>query len=256
MRSVSTATLVRALAVVVVVLGLVVGAAGVVSMLTVNRLLSAFGGSETASSVERSLASAEEAIEESRAALTDVEKLAGSVSASTADAAEVIHGAATLTSERIPDTLRDVEATMPALIEAGAAIDSTLRALSLFGVGYDPGTPFDEALIELDRGLDGLPEQIEAQGTLLAALGDQLGTVGAETDAVATRISVINDSLLETGQATAEMAAAAGSLQGVATALGPAAVTLEMLFVALALLAMAAGVVLWSLARRMDPPAG
>jgi hypothetical protein len=253
MASVRTPTLVRALAVVVLILGLVVGATGVLVMASVDRFVAAFSGTESLSSVERSLRSADGALEDTLLALSDVERLADGVSSSSTDAAQVVAGAGTLTAERIPETLRDIESAMPALIEAAAAVDGTLRALSLLGVQYDPATPFDEALIELDDGLEGLPEQIEGQGLLLAGLGEHLETVGAQTDAVAGRIAAVNEALVETKESTADLAATAERLRTVSASVGPGSIVLQVLFGLLAALSVAAAVVLWIIARRMEP---
>ena len=256
MASVRTPTLVRALAIVVLVLGLVVGATGVMVMASVDRFVAAFSGTESLSSMERSLRAAEGALDDTLLALSDIETLAGGVSSSSTDAAEVVAGAGTLTAKRIPDTLRDVESAMPALIEAAGAVDSTLRALSLFGVQYDPATPFDQALVELDDGLEGLPEQIESQGRLLAGLADHLETVSGQTDAVAGRIAEVNEALVEARASTASLADSAGRLRTVSASVGPGSVVLQVLFGVLAVLSVAAGVVLWALARRLEPAGG
>jgi hypothetical protein len=253
--AIRSASLVRVLAVLVLLLGLVIGGAGVLAMLTLDRVVDAFGGTGTSSTVEQSLRSADQALEQTRLALGDVERLAGSVAMSSERAAEVVAGAGELTAGRIPDTLRDIESAMPSLIEAGAAIDGTLRALSLFGVEYDPGTPFDEALIELDEGLDGLPEQIEAQGELLGGVGAHLEQVGSETDAVSARVAEVNEALAETEEATGRLATIASRLHGVTRAVGPGAIALQVLFGVLGLLSVAIAVVLWGIARRIDVPA-
>lgn len=244
--------MVRVLAALVLLLGVVVGTLGVLATVSLGRFVDAIGGEQAASSLEASLRSASTAIGGTRLALEDLESLAGSVSSSSEDAAAVAAGAGELTAERIPDTLRDIESTMPSLIEAGAAIDGTLRALSVFGVRYDPATPFDEALVELDDGLEGLPEQIEVQGELLLGMADHLDEVGSETAAVAERMGTVNDALDETEQATIRLSATAGQLRGVGEAIGPGAVVFQVLFGLLAVLSVLTAAVLWGMARRLD----
>ena len=68
------------------------------------------------------------------------------------------------------DLQADIEAlrgSMPAAIQAAGAIDDTLRALSFFGVDYDPDEPFDVSLMAVEAALADLPSQLSAQaGTI------------------------------------------------------------------------------------------
>ncbi len=84
---------------------------------------------------------------------------------------------AEITGEDIPETLDAFRSSMPGLIRAASAIDTTLRALNLFTTDdYDPEIPLDEAIAQLDAGLAELPDKLRRQSVLLSRAND--GMVG------------------------------------------------------------------------------
>ena len=130
-------------------------------------------------------------------ALDDLERLTALVATSSTTTADFVGGVAELTSERIPESLRAVEDSLPGLIAAGGVVDDTLSALSLLGVDYDPEVRFDTALRRVDASLDGLGSDVEAQGRQLSELVPEVRAVGATATDLGTRIVDTRDRLVE-----------------------------------------------------------
>jgi hypothetical protein len=82
----------------------------------------------------------------------------------TRDAAVAIDGAGRMVGGDVASSLEAVETALPGLIEAASVIDGTLQTLSVFGVGYDPAVPFDDAFADLEACFDGLPARVRLQG--------------------------------------------------------------------------------------------
>ncbi|MGC2240292.1 MAG: hypothetical protein WA726_05600 [Acidimicrobiia bacterium] len=66
--------------------------------------------------------------------------------------------------------IETLQGTMPAAVQAAATIDTTMRALSLFGVDYSPERPFDESLRAVETALEGLPAELTQQADAIRAL--------------------------------------------------------------------------------------
>lgn len=100
---------------------------------------------------------------------------------STADGLENVRPAvqelADITASELPDSIEAIQSAMPALEDASAAIDKTLRTLSSFqwsttiplvnyevgfglGIDYDPAIPLDQSVAEVNAGLDSIPTRL------------------------------------------------------------------------------------------------
>lgn len=101
-----------------------------------------------------------EAIEGIETASRSTVRTLGSVGAVLEETTEV-------TGEGVADSLDAAVETLPGLISTGRVIDNTMRALSFVGVDYDPDTPLDESLADLEESLAPLPDQIRDQVALL-----------------------------------------------------------------------------------------
>lgn len=134
-----------------------------------------------------------------------------SVSAAAADLAdtvdagtEVLDEVAQLTATEIPESLEAFQDSLPALVSVGAAIDRTLRALSLFGVDYDPDRPFDEALAALGDSLEGVPERLRDQSSNLEAATEGIGGVVDNTTDIAASIASLDEDIRVTEELLGE----------------------------------------------------
>ncbi len=84
-------------------------------------------------------------------------------------------------TEDVPDSLDAVHTAMPALIDVAAAVDDTMRLLSILpNVDYAPEVPLDEALTDVADSLAGLPVQLRAQQTTLLQAERNLRTLSGD----------------------------------------------------------------------------
>jgi ABC-type transporter Mla subunit MlaD len=119
-----------------------------------------------------------------------------------------------LISEDVPGSLDSVRASLAPIEATAGVLDGTLRALSFFGVDYDPETPLDEAIDDLDRRLAEIPTDLRRQGPLIDSAADSLNGFGSDTLVIAGDLSDLRRELIETGntingyQATIDDAAA------------------------------------------------
>jgi ABC-type transporter Mla subunit MlaD len=115
---------------------------------------------------------------------------------STVDAtASAIEGVADFLDQELPETLESVSTAMPAAIQAANAVDGTLRALSLFGVDYDPEEPFGESLSRIETALAALPDQLRTQSATLRLLIPSAAGLAEEADNLSVSIKGLTDSL-------------------------------------------------------------
>ncbi|MGF1665407.1 MAG: CBS domain-containing protein [Acidimicrobiia bacterium] len=111
------------------------------------------------------------------------------------EAAVMIDEVSELTGDQLSRSIAAIEASLPAMIEAASVMDDTLRALSFVGVGYDPEVPLDDGLRQLAAGLDGIPEELSAQGESLSRLSDRVVDVTGDLDTVTASIADTRDDL-------------------------------------------------------------
>lgn len=137
----------------------------------------------------------DEVAADTAASLENASDSVDQVSATVEEAVTALETTADFLETELPETLETVRTSMPAAIQTADAVDSTLRALSLFGVSYDPDEPFGESLARVDRALASLPEQVRAQGEALRGLVPSATQLAADSGDLATSMSGIEDSL-------------------------------------------------------------
>lgn len=184
----------RMIAVVAIVVGLIVAVGGPI---VIGRIGTATEDSLVVTS--DALVAVAETVEVAASSIGTVRSSLGSVAdaaddlAVTVDAStEVLTEVAALTATEIPESLEAFQDSLPALISVGGAIDGTLRALSFFGVDYDPERPFDEALAALGTSLEGVPERLREQSTNLSAATSGIQGVVHNTEDIARSIAALD----------------------------------------------------------------
>lgn len=215
------------------------------------------------------LDAADVSIELAGAAVTDLETTVAaaadaseSVAAALEDSGVLITEVARITGNDLPESIEAVDAAMPGLISVAGLIDNTLRAARLFGVDYNPDKPFDEAVTDLDRSLDGMPDDLRAQADLLEGSTADIAEIaetaqGLSTDFADLRFELRSTlALLDEYQSTA--AAADELVSGLQADLAGRATILRALVLAFGLIFAAGQIVpLWvgSQLLRQDAPA-
>jgi hypothetical protein len=151
-------------------------------------------------------------------ALEDLEVLVETLASSAATTAVFVDETAKVTSTRIPESLVAIEQAMPGLIDAAEVIDDSLSALTFLGVDYRPETPFDDALREVQASLDGLAEDVSAQGATLELLVPEMEAVHITASSLTSRVSETRANLRTAGSVLGEYRAILDTAQG---AIGP-----------------------------------
>jgi methyl-accepting chemotaxis protein len=134
---------------------------------------------------------------------------AGLAAGSFEDAAGVISDTSAVVTEEVPAALDAVLDAMPAIERVAGIVDSTLRALSLIGVDYDPAVPFDDAVAEVAAAIAPLPEQLRAQAVSLSQLAADFEEFGAASASIADDLANLQGQLDEASRLLTEYAAAA-----------------------------------------------
>ena len=106
-----------------------------------------------------------------------------------------LEGVATFLDEDLPETLESIRMSMPAAIQTANAVDGTLRALSLFGVDYDPEEPFGDSLSRVNTALASLPGELRAQSQALQALIPSGTGLAEQTDDLSASMTDLERSL-------------------------------------------------------------
>lgn len=116
-------------------------------------------------------------------------------SETTENAAATLEAVASFLDEQMPETIESITNSMPAAIQAANAIDNTLRALSIFGVDYDPEQRFGESLADVNRALASIPADLEAQSESIRELTASSQELVDDTDQIALSIQNLSESL-------------------------------------------------------------
>lgn len=126
--------------------------------------------------VSDSIAASQVLFDQTADAIESIESATRSAVRTTESVGDIIIETAELAGGDIADGIDSAIDTLPALISTSRVIDRTMRALSLVGVDYDPESPLDQALTDLETSLAPIPGQIRAQSELLREVeGDLAG---------------------------------------------------------------------------------
>lgn len=194
---------------------LVVGIAGALATLTltllVGRWLHTLPVHDTltaAADALDALGSDLEAADETLAAIEDglgtLAEAAGSASVELARTEPLLAETRRVVTEDVPDSLQAVQSTMPALIDVAAAVDDTMRLLSILpNVNYDPEVPLDEALGGVADSIADLPLQLQAQRATLLQAERTLVTLSGDIVETADGLDTIRAAVADTRPAIA-----------------------------------------------------
>jgi hypothetical protein len=97
----------------------------------------------------------------------------------------------------VPESIDAVRAALPGLIRTAGVVDSTMRALSFFGVDYDPEVSLDESIATIDAQLAEIPIVLRAQQDTLNSVAGDLRTFSSATLEIADDLATIRLQLAE-----------------------------------------------------------
>lgn len=192
--------------------GVVAGIAAIIAGLWLLRDLDALLGrslvltAESLATVDASLIVATDSVAVINDGLGRAERTSRGLEDSLEEGADLLDQTGRMLRGDVASSLESVQRTLPTLIQVGATIDTTLRAVDDLPVGprYDPEEPFDETLQALQEDLDGLPEDLRAQADTVDRAGENLRAVGAQGKEIAGSLSDVRTSLREAGEVLGE----------------------------------------------------
>jgi len=176
---------------------------------------------ETLDTVEASLDQARAVVGETTVTIDQVSTTTANLALAIDDTQPTLDSLATLVGEDIPDTIGDVQETIPNIAQTAKVVDDTLRLLSKirfeetipiinydisFGLGveYDPEIPFDQAVEEVGRGLEpiatassGLEQDLQTTAANMELLGQDLNGLVADLDNLSSEVGAIRPLLDE-----------------------------------------------------------
>lgn len=172
----------------------VIGVVGVVAALTVGIIGWVLAGigirtvAETIEPVDAIVTDVADLVEASQVMVERTVEAVDSIETATRSAARTLESVATVVTDTgdlietdLADGLESAVGALPGLIDTASVVDTTMRALSIIGVEYDPAVPLDESLRVLEESLEPIPEQLRTQAR---SLGDvESGLVQISTDA-------------------------------------------------------------------------
>lgn len=109
---------------------------------------------------------------------------------------------ADLVRNDVASSISAVDASLPGLINVAGTIDQTLGALSglPFGPDYNPEENFSDSLVTLSQSLDGLPDRLGEQATLLDSTADSLVEVGDGIGSLSEELATFEAPLSRTAE--------------------------------------------------------
>jgi hypothetical protein len=196
------------------------------------------------STVSETLDVAGESLDRLGLAFDNVITASRHASASSATVSEALAQTVAVVGSDLPASVESIRTAMPGLIEAARVIDSTLSALTLIGVPYDPDVPLDEAFADLDRQLEPLPETLRANARVIAGLIPEAQGFQQQTEELTVQVEEIRMSVDAAGRLIDQyrvQAESADSLVSETNAdLDRSALLVRLLVVSAGLLAVAA----------------
>jgi ABC-type transporter Mla subunit MlaD len=145
--------------------------------------------------ISQTIEAVDEVTTNTSASLSSATASVESASSTVEGAASAIDGIASFLDEELPETLESVQMSLPAAIQAANAVDGTLRALSLFGVDYNPDEPFGESLSRVNAALASLPDVLRAQSDAMSQLVPSVDRLAGQTDRLAGSMTDLTTSL-------------------------------------------------------------
>ncbi len=149
-------------------------------------------------SVSGTVVSVEDALLAVAAGLRTTQQSAADASITLTQLSALTSNLGDLVSDDVPGSLDSVRASLAPIEATAGVLDGTMRALSFFGVDYDPETPLDEAIDDLDQRLADIPADLRRQGPLIESAADSLNDFGSDTLVIADDMSRLRRELIDT----------------------------------------------------------
>jgi hypothetical protein len=248
----------RLIATVIVALSLVGTAVGLVIVQTLSTdARSSVSVSKSAlDAISKTIDAVDDVASSTSASLDATSISVGSASATLDGAASTIEGVADFLESDLPDTVESIQMSMPAAIQTANAVDGTLRALSLFGVDYDPDESFGESLSRVNEALAALPDDIRIQSDALRLLTPSAQELADNTTDLSSSLEDLQQglrgftSLTDTYEITITEAEATVDATG--DSIDTSIWLVRALIIGAGIVGVLIGVLFWSVGRRLE----
>ncbi|MFZ0015423.1 MAG: hypothetical protein WAL25_15065 [Acidimicrobiia bacterium] len=253
---------IRVVATAIVILSLVGSAVGLVIVQTLSTdARSSVSVSKSAlDAISKTIDAVDEVASSTSASLDATAGSVGSASATLEGAVSTIDGVADFLESDLPDTVESIQMSMPAAIQTANAVDGTLRALSLFGVDYDPEESFGESLSRVNEALVALPNDIRIQSEALRLLTPSARELAASTTDLSSSLDDLQEglrgftSLTDTYEIT--IAEAETTVDATGESLDTSIWLVRALVIGAGIVGVLIGTLFWSVGRRVDDLTG
>ncbi len=157
---------------------------------------------DTLEALDASAGVAADSVEVLGTSLAGLRDTADALDTAFADGEVLLTDLGELIRRDVAESVQAIDAALPGLIRVASTIDTTLSALSSlpFGPAYDPSESFADALRTLGVSLDGLPEQLQEQATLIESSAASLGDVGDGVGDLVEDLSAFDATLADTAE--------------------------------------------------------
>jgi chromosome segregation ATPase len=167
---------------------------------------------ESLDTVHESLRLTQSMVTEVNEGLNTVQLTAENLGQTLEDTRPLLQQISQVASEEVPESLEALQENMPAMLEVAAAVDDTLSTLNNFridrtilgipfqydlGIDYDPEVPFAESVAQLERSLDGLPEELRALEEDIDVTDENVQIISGNVTEIADNLSNINESVAD-----------------------------------------------------------
>lgn len=190
-------------------------------------------------SVGGSVASVNHALDEVSDGLRTTQQSVADASVTLTQLSALASNLSGLVGEDVPASLDSVRAAIAPIEASAGVLDTTLRALSFFGVDYEPEVPLDEAIDDLDARLAEIPETLRLQAPVIDSAADSLNSFGGDTLDIAQDLSDLRGRLRDAGGAVSgyqtTIDEATALIDEVDASIGSKIQTLRLVIVGLAL---------------------
>lgn len=143
--------------------------------------------------VQETLVLTKEIVGQVNEGMATVEETADDVALAMDTFQPFIEQAAVVTTEGVPESIDNLQTTVPSLIQVASTIDQALGTLNnLRLLDYEPEVPFGESVAILGTSLEGIPEDLRNLGTSLEGTDESLQLLSRDLRAIADVMHEIN----------------------------------------------------------------
>ncbi|MCS6880506.1 MAG: hypothetical protein RMK84_13895 [Oscillochloridaceae bacterium] len=182
-------------------LGLLISVAGVIIVNYAGIALRSGLGRQL-DALEQALDATSEGLDLAEASLVEAERTVGNLSATVASASRAVSDTQpslaaleTLSGTRLPATIASTRQALYSAAETARAVDAVLRALSIFGVPYNPDVPLNVAIEGVAETLDDMPPALDEIASGINTARKNTTTIAGDLNEVATGLEALSANL-------------------------------------------------------------